>query len=98
RGRVAVAALLDADEVLDADAGERRQLRPPEAGDPAPRPPGEADRLRRGGVALRTDEVTERRTHGGHCTGTPGRPAGRKVAVRGPPSPRSGCRGPAGGG
>jgi hypothetical protein len=62
-GRVAVAALLDPDEVLHADPGQRRQLRAPQPRSP-PAPPGrQAHRARAGGVAAGPKEVTQRRAH-----------------------------------
>jgi hypothetical protein len=90
--RVMVAALLDPDQILDADAGPRRELRAPQAGNPAPVAGGQAERLGSGRIPSRTQEVSERRAH--LLVGTPvdDRFFLPRLALRGPASARSGSR------
>jgi hypothetical protein len=61
--RVAVAALLDSDEVFDADSRQRRQLRAPQTRDAAPATGGQPERFGSGGVPSGAEEVAERRAH-----------------------------------
>ena len=88
-GRVRVAALLEPDVVVDADAGEQRELLAPQAGDPAAAEVGQADVLgprraraaragtRRGGCACRPCLLDARPRAGRE--GGPGGSQGRRL-------------------
>ncbi len=58
-GRMRVAALLEPDVVVDADAGEQRELLAPQAGHPAPAQVGQSDVVGRDERAPGAEELAE---------------------------------------
>ena len=87
RGRAAVPALLDPGQVLDADAGPRRQLRPPQPRHTPPLPDRQPQRLRLDAVAGGTDEVPQRSAHATSLRAGPGRVTGSAWPSWGQPGP-----------
>lgn len=82
--RVAVTALLQTGQVLDADARSRGEIGAPQPRRPAAPPVRHPQRLRLDAVAPGPDEIPQRRTHARRIRRPPPTPGAPRVALWGP--------------
>jgi hypothetical protein len=82
--RVAVSALLDPGQVLDADPGARGKLGPPQPGRPAALLGRDPKVFGAGPVPFRADEFSQWRAHAAKAMSAPRQVRAVGVALRGP--------------